>query len=272
MKIVDQVGDAAIQFRQLPAKRLEVFGVRVPAAISQGDTADTGLDQTAGGQELLDAVVAVADARLLAGQVKSPARGTGGDHVEGAGGKSVEAAHGAGGVDVAADGVESLKQTSAIVGPLHREAAVEAEIGQALTVRSERAIGDAEIAGLATDRLAAQADECRDVGLGVAPQARQHRAERGVVGGTIDLLAIAGHNLGVGVLANGNQGTHDTQLIEHACLLRHMLANLNAGDIGGDGLELAAVFGGSVRLHVVHVEMGRTAGQDDHDRGFVRPR
>ena len=48
----------------------EVLAVRVPAAVGQGDAADAGFDETAGGQELLDAPVAVATWRVFALEVE----------------------------------------------------------------------------------------------------------------------------------------------------------------------------------------------------------
>jgi hypothetical protein len=39
--------------------------------------------------------------------------------------------------------------------------------------------------------------------------------------------------------------------------------------IGLDRPELAAVLDGSVWLQIIHVEVGRSATQKDHDRGFL---
>ena len=96
--------------------------------IGQRDAADAGFDQAAGGQELLDAAVAVADARVFAAQVEGLADGAGGDHVEGAGGEGVHAVHGAGGVDVAADGVEAVEQAAAVVDAVDVDAARQAQV------------------------------------------------------------------------------------------------------------------------------------------------
>ena len=65
VQVLDQVGDAAVDLRQLLLQRLEVLAVRVPAADGQRHAADAGLDQPAGGQELLDALVALARLRRL---------------------------------------------------------------------------------------------------------------------------------------------------------------------------------------------------------------
>src|SRR5258706_16458956 len=48
-------------------------------------------------------------------------------------------------------------------------------------------------------------------------------------------------------------------------LEREVLADLDAGHVGLDGVELAAEFLRRVRLEVVHVHVRRAAGQVDHD-------
>ena len=45
----------------------------------------------------------------------------------------------------------------------------------------------------------------------------------------------------------------------------HQLADLDAGGLGLDRLELAAILGGSVRLHVEHIGVRRTAAEPDAD-------
>src|SRR5262249_18536364 len=59
-QILDHGGDAAIHLRQLLAQGLEVARVRVPTPDGQGNAADARLDQSTGGEELLDALVAIA--------------------------------------------------------------------------------------------------------------------------------------------------------------------------------------------------------------------
>ena len=55
------------------------------------------------------------------------------------------------------------------------------------------------------------------------------------------------------------------QLVHDLGLQRHVLADLDAGDVRGDRLELAADLGRGVRLHVVAVDVRRPAAQPDHD-------
>ena len=67
-----------------------------------------------------------------------------------------------------------------------------------------------------------------------------------------------------------DEGADDRQPIHHAGQPRQMLADLDAGDTGGDRLELAADFGRRVGFEIDHVLMRRPAGQEDHDDGLVR--
>src|SRR5262249_3333252 len=138
VQVLNQVGDAAIEIRKLPAEGDEVLAVRVPAAVAQGDAADAGLDEAAGGGELLHAAIAIARARLLAAQVERLAGDAGRDHVEGAAGEGVEAGHRAAGVDVAADRVELLQQAAAFGALLASSA--QRQVGQARAVRREGAM------------------------------------------------------------------------------------------------------------------------------------
>jgi hypothetical protein len=51
---------------------------------------------------------------------------------------------------------------------------------------------------------------------------------------------------------------------------RKVFANLETGNVGGDGFELAADFARRIRLQIKHVLVGRTPRQEDHDDGLVR--
>jgi hypothetical protein len=67
-----------------------------------------------------------------------------------------------------------------------------------------------------------------------------------------------------------DQGAHHGEFVPHAGLHGKVLANLHAGNVGLDRLELAAELGRRVGLEVVHIHVRRTAGQVDHD-GRLRP-
>ena len=60
-------------------------------------------------------------------------------------------------------------------------------------------------------------------------------------------------------------------LVEHSCHPRQQLADLHAGDLGGDRPELAPNLFGGFRLQVERVLMRQAARQVDHDHGLVRP-
>ena len=72
---------------------------------------------------------------------------------------------------------------------------------------------------------------------------RDDRAERRVVGGPVLALAVAGHDQRVGVLVDGDERADDGELVPHLRLQREVLADLHAGDVGVDRLELAAELG-----------------------------
>ena len=113
VQVLDQVGDGPVDLGQLLAqvdlKFLPCVSQPPIDSVTQPTPASTSRRAS---QELLDALVAVADARVFAGQVKGLADRAGGDHVEGAGGEAIQALHGAAGVDVAADRVEAGEQRS----------------------------------------------------------------------------------------------------------------------------------------------------------------
>ncbi len=121
-----------------------------------------------------------------------------------------------------------------------------------------------EVARLGADAHAAQADERRHVG-GSAAQLGHHGAEGRVMGSAVLVLAVAGHDQRVGVLVHRAEGADDGQLVPHAGLQGEVLADLDAGHVGGDRLELAAELLGRVRLEIVHVHVRRAAAEVDHD-------
>src|SRR5262249_8691596 len=137
VQVLDQVGDAAIDLRQLRFQCLEVAAVGVPAADGQRHAADACFDQPACGQELLHVLVPIADARLLAGQVERPPDHAGGDHVKGPLGEGVQALHRARGVDVAADVVELGQQVLPVVHATAVYAAGQAQVIEPRAVRGK---------------------------------------------------------------------------------------------------------------------------------------
>jgi hypothetical protein len=50
---------------------------------------------------------------------------------------------------------------------------------------------------------------------------------------------------------------------------RHVLANLNAGNIGIDGTKFAAEFSGGVGLHVPAIDRAKAAVKEEEDEGHI---
>ena len=72
------------------------------------------------------------------------------------------------------------------------------------------------------------------------------------------------------VSASGSDhGANDRELIHHAGHLREEFADLDAGDVGGDGVKFAANAGGGFRFDVPHVLVWRATSEEDHDDGLV---
>ena len=53
---------------------------------------------------------------------------------------------------------------------------------------------------------------------------------------------------------------------------RHVLADVGAGDLGGDRLEIAADVGRRVGLGIPDVDVAGPALQEDHDHGLGAPK
>jgi len=71
------------------------------------------------------------------------------------------------------------------------------------------------------------------------------------------------------VAVAADDGADDGILVGQLRQLRQMLADLDARDVGGDGLELTADLRRGVHLQVEHVLMARSARQEDHDDRLV---
>src|SRR5262249_37653915 len=160
-------------------------------------------------------------------------------------------------------------QLAAIVAAFYGDAAGEAQVRVARPAWRERAMRHAEVASFVADGHAIQADEGWDVGIGIAAQARHYGPERWVMGNAVGVFTVAGHNQAVGVLVDGYDGADRGKLVPHAGLPRKMLGNLHADHVGLDGPKFAAIFHRGFRLEIVHVHVGRSARQVNHDGGFV---
>ena len=65
------------------------------------------------------------------------------------------------------------------------------------------------------------------------------------------------------------QPLNDCELVGNFGVPGHQFTNVDARDVGADGVELATKFHRRIRLHVVHVEMTGATGQVDHDDRLV---
>ena len=77
------------------------------------------------------------------------------------------------------------------------------------------------------------------------------------------------HWIGVVTAAGADDRADDDELVHAGGDLREDLADLNAGHVGVDRLELAANFGRRFGLDVPHILMRRPAAEEDIDDGFV---
>jgi len=127
-------------------------------------------------------------------------------------------------------------------------------------------IAPANLAG-----LGAEAEEWRRVGIGRAFEFGEDRADAGPAAGRFVFLRAPGHAL-VGVVRAGGpyDGADDGELVHHLGHAREQFANLGAGDVGGDGLELASNLARCIHLQVPHVLMRRAAGKEQVDNRLVR--
>src|SRR5262249_22660548 len=83
-------------------------------------------------------------------------------------------------------------------------------------------------------------------------------------------LRPAGHALDGVVAAGGaDDGADDDAPVHAGGDLGEGLADLDAGDVGGDGLELAADLGRGLGLDVPRVLVGRAPAEEDVDDGLV---
>ena len=127
------------------AQRLEVLAVRVPAADGERDAADAGFDQPAGGQELLDALVALAGLRVFLAAGRGRCGRTPAAIMSKA--RSVKASMP---VMVPLASISrrtssnAVEQVLAVVEALGRDAVGEPQVGDARAARRERPMRDAE--------------------------------------------------------------------------------------------------------------------------------
>ena len=84
------------------------------------------------------------------------------------------------------------------------------------------------------------------------------------------VLQASGHALMGGVAVLGpDEGSQQHQLVGDLGQAGEMLADPDAGNVGGDGLELPANLRGRLHFELVHVLVRGAAGEINHDDGFA---
>ena len=86
-----------------------------------------------------------------------------------------------------------------------------------------------------------------------------------MVARTDEAVAVAGHHVGIGVFVHRYEGADAGELVPHLRLEREVFADLDAGNVRLDGIEVAPELLGGVGLEVVHVHVRRAARQVDED-------
>ena len=265
---------------------VEVVLVRVPAAEGDLDEGHVALDQAAGQEAALAelvAAVAVAQRRGLLFEIERLRRlRTHQTHGPVVGGLvAVRAQAGAAGHEVA---LQRLQQADAGFVLFAADARRQVEVlhgqrrlgrvgdGQAVVADDERGVLRAEEAGAerlwAEEALRSDADEVRQVVLVAAQLLGDERAQRRVLDRPLRQVAGAHQEGGPAVVAFlGGHRADDRHAIAELGDLRQVLADLHAGDVGGDFLELAAV--GVAGLEVKGVHLRGAAAHPQQDAGAL---
>jgi len=285
-QVADERGHGVVPFRQPFAAGTEDVGVMVPAAVIDGDEGDAGLDEAAGEEGSLAETVAAVGGADFFGLAVDVERGLGlfgGDEVVPLAVVRVKAADGVagGGVVVALDFVHELFEVSAAAEAPLGEAAGEGDVADAevrvvrVAVNDEggvfgpqeiRAAGaghrrDGEIRGEAVVLAELVGGDASHAGMKADERPAADRNSRGgpghhvVVAGSVVPLVVA-------------DGADDGELVEARRQLRHVLAELDAGDFRRDGGEVAADFGGGIGFGIEGLEMRGTAVHPNEDAAF----
>ena len=252
--------------------------MRVPTASVDRDKGHAGFDQTPRQQHALaKAVAAIPFARpgIFLTDVEGALGGGAGDHLERLPSKGIEAIHQAGLVGIAAKGVDGLQEPPAIVKPIHADAVGQREIANREVIRvrvianGKRIVRHAEIARRGTARGIGHRDVSRDTWLACAALAGDDRAIAGhflsgdVVGRPVTREEVVAGRFMAGV-GMGHRAD-DTKPIHQPSRARQMFANVDTGDIGLDGPEVAAILGRSIGLEIPGIDVAGAAAFPDQD-------
>ena len=200
-----------------------------------------------------------------------------GEHIERLLIEDIHTAHESGGVEIAAQAVKTAQQRLAITETVERDAIERHVLRAAAAIRLERRMRDTEIARLARARprhvthLRCEANERRHRRVHTAFELGNDGPHRRPATRRLTFRAAAGEALeGIMAAVAVGQRADERAFVHHFRETRQVLADLDAGDVGGDGFELATDLARRVGLHVEHVLVRRAAWQEDHDRRLVR--
>ncbi len=171
--------------------------------------------------------------------------------------------------------VHLIEQGASPTESVERDACL-GQIDGLAAIRGVGGVGEAEVAGVAgiapagLAGLGREADERRDRRIDRAVQVRDDRPERRPSLALEGRLGVAGETLIRRVLvAAADDRTDHGHPVHQAGESGHVLAEVDAGHVRRNRLELAADLGGGVRLEVHHVLVRWPAGQKDHDDRLV---
>ena len=288
--VVDQCRHALVELGQVLAAEGEVAAVVVPEAVADRHAANPRLDEPAGGEELLHeprgavalmllgaVAILVADRLRLLRDVECRGQIARGENAKGLLLEGVHPFHHSGAVGGAVERIERADEAAPVAKPVEREAG-EDEVAGTITVGLKRAAGVAEeasVSGVVGPVLHSRGET--DVGRSRGPrgtfQLRHHRTELRMASRRLPLMAAAGEALeGVVVSSRTDHRADDGEFVHHRCQPRHQFADLDAGHIRGNRLELSPHLARRVGLQIDHVLVGRSSRQINHDHGLLARR
>ena len=292
MEILDEGREPLIELRQVGvAHAVEVVGVEVPAAEVERHDAGSGLDEPAGDEEVLEIprgavakpvgislAVALADTLGLLSDVERLGEPGAGEDVEGAPRERIHAVEGARGVDVAPQPIDVTEQAAPVgeagLGEvLEHNVSARSAVGAEGGVRHPEEAGEPRRAVGWVTGVGGEADEGRHRLIDAAEELARHRPHaRPAAGGLVADGAAGVTDEGVVVAVGGAvDASQRDALVHDPGEPRHVLADLDARDVGRDRLELPTDLRRGVHLQVVHVLVAGGPAHVDHDHRLVRP-
>ena len=290
-EVIDQSAQALIQFRTVIADQVKVLAVRIPSAVAEAHHAHACFDQPASDQQMIVAgwgtvvlvlvrfaiAVALDDLWVFFAQVEGIEQFAAGQHIECPLFKGIHTGHDAAGIDIASHGIEAGQQSTSILQSIEADV-VQLHILHAGAIGLEGRVGRAEESSVSrvgpgnVGGAGRESDEGWDRRVDRALQFGHGRSDRGSTSERLEIVREpTAHALVrfVTILASDDR-SDDDRFIHALGQLRKDFADLDAGDVGCDGAELTADFGGSIGFDFPHILMGRTTAEEYVDQTFVR--